>query len=184
MGDVGLEPHDLSQPLTGALFDVFVEVFQKRLVERDLITQELADRSFNEGNSARDDNAVQAAFDAAYVNRASAFAKALREARDYWGRLLASVWSSLDANFLTYGKIAAATLDADRRLTNSANLDTIRGSFAWRHISTRNTRLALHVNRCARGHRASAAAPPSPSPHNGKSAATAAPEAHAPLPND
>lgn len=170
MGEVGLEPHDLSQPLTGALFDVFVEAFQKRLVERDLITQELADSSFNEGNSAHDDRAVQAGFDAAYAGRAGAFAKALREARDYWGRLLAAVWSALDANFLTYGKIAAATLEADRRLTAGANLDTIRASFAWRHISTRNARFASHVNRCARGHRSPAAAPAALSAHNGKSA--------------
>jgi len=176
MEDVSPEPHALSQPLTGALFDVFVEVFQKRLVERGLITQELADRSFNEGNSTHDDGAVQAGFDAAYAGQASAFADALREARDYWGRLLAAVWSSLDANFLSYGKIAAATLEADRRLSSGANLDTIRRSFAWRHISTRNTKVATHVHRCT-GDKHPLAAPTSHSAHNGKPAASPPPPA-------
>jgi hypothetical protein len=169
--DVNAEPHDLSQPLTGALFDVFVEVFQKRLVERNLISKELADRSYNEANSAHDDGAVQAGFDAAYAGNASGFADALREARDYWGRLLAVAWSSLDANFLTYAKIAAATLEADRQLAGGANLDTIRGSFAWRHISTRNRPFATSVHRCTQDSPSLTAAPaPRASRHNGKPA--------------
>jgi hypothetical protein len=175
--DVSREPHALSQPLTGALFDVFVEVFQKQLVQRGLITQELADRSNNEGNSAHDDGAVQAGFDAAYEGNASAFAEALREARDYWGHLLASVWPSLNANFLTYAKVAAATLAADRQLTTGANLDTIRRSFAWRNISTRNTALAAHVHRCARDRGQPPAPRASHAAHGGETAASCSVEA-------
>ena len=37
MIDVGDEPHDRSLPLTGGIFDIMVEVFQKRLVQRELI---------------------------------------------------------------------------------------------------------------------------------------------------
>ena len=40
-----IDEHDLSQPLTGALFDILVDIFQENLVERGLITREVADLS-------------------------------------------------------------------------------------------------------------------------------------------
>ena len=37
------DEHKLSQPLTGAMFDIFVDIFQELLVERGLIPREVAE---------------------------------------------------------------------------------------------------------------------------------------------
>lgn len=56
------EEHDLSEPLTGALFDVFVEVYQLLLVRRGAISQALADRSFHPATSENDRRTTRADF--------------------------------------------------------------------------------------------------------------------------
>lgn len=150
VGDVGLEPHDLSQPLTGAFFDVFVEVFQKDLVARSLITQQLADRSFNEANSNVDNEEIQTEFERAFGGNEAGFKAALLTARDYWGQLLARTWGRLSPKFLTYGKIALAALAADRELTGGTHQQTIRASFAWRDISIFSNPFAATPHRCVK----------------------------------
>jgi hypothetical protein len=148
MGDVGDEPHDLSQPLTGALFDIFVEVFQKELVAAALITQALADRSFNDGNSPADDQQIQAEFRQAYERDKDGFEAALLRARDYFGQLLAKIWGRQSPNFLTYSKVAAAAFAADRELTNGKHEATIRACFVWRDISLLSNPIAAVPHRC------------------------------------
>src|SRR5262249_32773521 len=84
MSTIGNEPHDRSLPLTGAVFDVFVEVFQKELVRRELITQKLAERSQNPGRTTVDDStSIQNAFASAYSGHEAGFKEALLVARDY-----------------------------------------------------------------------------------------------------
>ena len=139
MSDVGEEPHDRSLPLTGGIFDIMVEVFQKELVARKLITQDLATRSTQGPNPGRDQDldAIQKDFDDAYKGKGAAFKEALLNARDYLGRLLATTWSSLDADFLTYHDILRGLLRADRNESVSGGKyqETIRECFAWREIS-------------------------------------------------
>lgn len=159
MGDVSDEPHELSQPLTGALFDVFVEVFQKQLVKNGLITQALADRSFHEANSPSDDESIQKEFAQAYDKNKEKFKNALLEARDYFGHLLAKTWSQLSANNLRYSKVAFAALAADRKLTNGVHQETIRACFSWRDISLLSNPLAATPHRCLTPPR------PAPAPH-------------------
>jgi hypothetical protein len=135
MSDVQGEEHDLSQPLTGAIFDIFVEIFQKELVSQQLISQSLADRSFNEGNSPTEDTQIQVEFDRAYAEHEADFKTALLNARDYLGQLLAKAWGQLSPDFLTYAKVAAALLATDRNLTNGQHQQTIRSCMSWRQIS-------------------------------------------------
>jgi hypothetical protein len=135
MSDVGTEPHDRSTPLTGGIFDIMVEVFQKELVRRGLITQALADRSSQGPGGSQDLAAIQADFDAAYKGKEAGFKEALLSARDYLGRLLAVTWGNLSPNFLTYHTILRGLLRADRELTDGEYQDTIRTCFAWREIS-------------------------------------------------
>lgn len=89
MSTVSTEAHDLSQPLTGSIFDGFVEVFQKNLVWDGLIEQDLADRSYHHIDEDVDDDAIQAEFDRVYHSKEEGFRTALLEARDYLGTLLA-----------------------------------------------------------------------------------------------
>lgn len=141
MSDVGVEPHQRSLPLTGAIFDIMVEVFQRKLVQRNLISQDLAERSTQGATpiGAETQKEIQDEFDKAYAGNETAFGDALVDARDYLGRLLAIAWEGMDPNFLTYHSILRRLLDADRKWAGENNLlpqyqDTIRSCFAWREI--------------------------------------------------
>ncbi|HWS38654.1 MAG TPA: hypothetical protein VN408_38700, partial [Actinoplanes sp.] len=143
MSEVGEEPHQRSLPLTGAIFDTMVEVFQQDLVTRELISEDLRERSTNLPGSALDLAEIQAGFTAAYTGNEAAFKESLLSARDYLGRLLAVTWSNLSADFLTYHGILRAVLRADRELTGGANAAIIRSCFAWREISPVPTSLLV-----------------------------------------
>jgi hypothetical protein len=145
LGSVTREPHDLSKPLTGAIFDVFVEVFQDNLVRGKLITQDLADRSFHEPNANVDEAAIQAEFAAAYQGKHDQFKTALFGARDYLGALLARTWTNLDRNFLTYTGVARQLLADDRVITGGQHQDKIRDCFAWREIGVSPDEPALQT---------------------------------------
>jgi hypothetical protein len=135
MADVGDEPHERSLPLTGAIFDVLVEVFQKNLVRTGLITQDLADASTQGTGRPQDLEDIQHKFDAAYAGKEAQFKAALLAARDYLGTLLSRTWSSLrPPNFLTYHDILRALLRADRAIAGE-HQETIRSCFGWRGIT-------------------------------------------------
>ncbi len=143
MSTVSTEPHALSLPLTGAIFDIFVDVFQKELVKRSLITVDLAKRSTHGAAPNSDLPAIQAAFAHAYNGHEAEFKTALLTARDYLGKLLATTWSTLSPNFLTYHKVALAIMDTDQELTHGMNQTNIRECFAWREITTPNPMFML-----------------------------------------
>ena len=138
MSDVGAEPHDRSLPLTGGIFDVLVEVFQKQLVAKGLITADLAARSTLGPGRIGALKDLQSEFEAAYEGKHEQFKAALIEARDYLGRLLALTWGNLrPPNFLSYHDILRGLLRSDRdpRASGGKHQDTIRSCFAWRGIN-------------------------------------------------
>ncbi len=154
MADVGDEPHERSLPLTGGIFDVLVEVFQKNLVKTGLITQELADESTQGTGRPQDLEDIQRKFDAAYAGREAQFKAALLAARDYLGTLLAQTWGSLrPPNFLTYHDILRALLRTDRAI-GGEHQETIRSCFGWRGINVLPNSLLLRprsVIDCVKG---------------------------------
>ncbi|GAA4959247.1 hypothetical protein [Actinoplanes utahensis] len=135
MSDVSDQPHERSLPLTGAIFDTMVEVFQQDLVDRKLITEDLRNRSTHLPGNEADLRQIQGEFATAYAGNESAFKESLLMARDYLGRLLAITYSSISADFLTYHGMLRAILDADRELTMGAHAQIIRECFAWREIA-------------------------------------------------
>jgi hypothetical protein len=135
MSTVTKEPHDLSKPLTGAIFDIFVEVFQKELVNASLITQDLADRSYHAPYEDINDDEIQSEFDRAYKAKAGEFKKALLKARDYLGQLLARTWSTLSPHYLTYNEVGLGLLSSDRNISGGLHQQTIRECFQWREIT-------------------------------------------------
>jgi hypothetical protein len=106
--------HLLGLPLTGAVFDVLVEVFEQFLVEENVISRELDTLSRQDGDAPAEQ--VQAEFDRAYAGRHDAFKAALLDARDYVGHLLAGTWSVLGRD-VTFDAVAAAMLAVDAKLT-------------------------------------------------------------------
>lgn len=141
------EPHDLSLPLSGAIFDVFVEVFQKELVQAGLISQELAKRSFHSPDEDEDDNAIQAEFTAAYSGKQQQFKEAMLKARDYLGGLLAHTWNrdKLSPDNLTYIKVGLQLINSDLAVSGGQHQDTIRACFIWREISFPNNSLVFQI---------------------------------------
>jgi hypothetical protein len=135
MSDVDEEPHERSIPLTGAIFDVMVEVYQKELVARNLITQALADRSTQGPGMDPDAATVQADFDKAYAGNEKGFKDALLAARDYLGQLLAKTWDRLNPDFLAYHDILRMLMRSDSDMNHGRHQATIRSCFAWREIT-------------------------------------------------
>ena len=124
--------HVMSLPLTGAVFDALVEVFQELLVEDGLISREL-DALSRQDAGAVDAAAVQAQFDRAYAGRHDEFKAALLDARDYMGNCLAAAWRELSWD-LTYGNVAAALLAADQGVARGAGRNILIESLRWRGI--------------------------------------------------
>ncbi|HLZ07659.1 MAG TPA: hypothetical protein VKT80_03660, partial [Chloroflexota bacterium] len=130
------DEHALSQPLTGAVFDIFVDVFQENLVERGLIKRDVADR--NDLVRSYPDYAatIQSAFDVAYARRREEFRLALIEARDYLGVALAETWKRLSADYFGYDEVGALLVAVDRALTGGRYRNEIVESFVWREIGS------------------------------------------------
>lgn len=131
----GKQVHALGQPLTGALFDLLVELYQKRLVARGLISAGFADQSRVVETGAPPDSEAQRHVRAAYRRHPQEFAGALREARDMLGRRLARCWHQLDPEDLTYAKVAATLLLADRQISGRKYQKVIADCLQWRGIA-------------------------------------------------
>jgi hypothetical protein len=125
--------HAMSLPLTGAVFDMMVDVYQELLVQDGLIGRDLDIASRPEIRPS-DERAVQSGFDRCYRGRHEGFKQALRDARDYMGRSLAAAWRRLSWD-LSYAQFGSELLAADAHSYRSAGRNIIIQSFEWRGIT-------------------------------------------------
>jgi hypothetical protein len=128
------DEHDLSKPLTGALFDIFVDIFHESLLERGLISPNVEDLADQVQYVPEYEPLIQAFFDDAYAADRGGFREALLDARDVLGRALAQTWRHLPASSLNYEDVAAVLLDVDLELTGGRYERLIRKNFLWREI--------------------------------------------------
>lgn len=107
----GRNAHALAEPLTGAIFDVLVDLYQDELVRRRLIAPD---------NDPRGWTRVEVEASMASLRRASAlalarfepsFLAALDSARDAVGRAMAHVIETLAAEDVSYARVAARLLE-------------------------------------------------------------------------
>ncbi|WP_291732595.1 hypothetical protein [Leisingera sp. F5] len=126
--------HALSEPLTGAMFDILVDIFHERLLVHDLITPEMEDLSDQLEETPYYSDVMQALFDARYALDPEGFRISLLEARDFLGAYLAAAWSMLDAENLTYAAVEKALLIVDQETTGGAFHSIIEGNFRMRGI--------------------------------------------------
>jgi len=140
------DEHALAQPLTGAMFDVLVDVFHESLVARGLISTEfenLADML--EFGSARNP-LIQDAFDAAYARNAAGFREALIDARDIVGQYLAEVIWRLDVHFLDYRKVAELLFRIDREKSAGALHGILQRNLSRRGIGRLSAGPKIHAH--------------------------------------
>jgi hypothetical protein len=128
------EIHELGEPLTGAVFDIFVEIFHRKLADTAAISRDLADYAWHAPTQPMEYEQVQARFDSAYDQRPQAFHDALLAARDALGERLALTLGRLSRDLLTYRDVAATFLGVDRSLSGREYQQAIADSFAWRGI--------------------------------------------------
>lgn len=126
--------HALSEPLTGAMFDIFVDIYHERLLVHDLIPPEMEDLSDRLEGSPEYSAVMQQMFDAAYGANPEGFRIALIEARDFLGSYLADAWEMLDADMLSYFGVEKALLAVDHEITGGAFRQIIEGNFRMREI--------------------------------------------------
>jgi hypothetical protein len=126
--------HRLGQPLTGAVFDILVDVFHEQLLIGGLISPAVEDLADQLEYRAESEGLIQALFDEAYARNPSGFKRALVETRDIMGDLLAGAWSRLSPDFLQFDKVGDAMLDADLAQTGGRFQSQILQNFRWREI--------------------------------------------------
>lgn len=155
------DEHELSEPFTGAVFDLLLDIYQAHLVARGLIPRSLADMVVEVGHLRSFAPIIQAEFDRHYPKAPAAFRAALVDARDRLGHLLAQMLHRLAGHPVTY-VAARDTLLAAERAMGSTFAEAIMDNFAWRrigavpvgpylgahHEAATGARLGLH--RCAK----------------------------------
>ncbi len=128
------DEHDLSLPLTGAVFDILVDIFHELLVQRKLIGPALEDLADRIQRMPELEHLIQAGFDKAYAANAAGFREAFAEARDLMGRYLAEAWRRLTPDLLTYADVGAALMAVDRELSGGRYRRLIDVNVRWRGI--------------------------------------------------
>ncbi|MEW9805361.1 hypothetical protein ABUE31_05100 [Mesorhizobium sp. ZMM04-5] len=111
------DEHALAQPLTGAMFDIFVDLFHEELVARGLITHSQEDLSDRLEDSLDYFLVIQPIFDEAYEAAPEEFRDALVASRDELGMLLAETWRRLQPDDLSYAAVGATLRMVDQMMT-------------------------------------------------------------------
>jgi len=128
------DEHALSQPLTGAIFDIVVDIFQELLVECGLIPREIAEATRNVREEPDLAEIVQATFDAAYEGQYDSFRAALVDARDHMGTALAETWKRLKADDFSYLDVGLTMIEVDAAMSGGRFRRALVESFDWREI--------------------------------------------------
>lgn len=126
--------HKLSQPLTGAIFDILVDIFHEQLLDLNLITPAVEDLADYCEYRPEYQSLVQDMFDRAYAGRESDFKRALVAARDILGHYLAVLWRRLPPNDLSYQLVGEILCEVDRDFSGGEYRRIIANNFNYRDI--------------------------------------------------
>ena len=108
--------HHASLPLTGAIFDVLVDLFQDNLVRAGLIPPLLDARGWDKDEVAAAFERLRDVSAATLASQGAHFRRALALARDDVALCMAAAMRTVDANYMTFDDIAASMIRAARRL--------------------------------------------------------------------
>ena len=130
----GRKAHDLAQPLTGAIFDSLVEIYQDGLVRRGVLPPEGDPRGWTEDSVTASLDRLQQMHEGAVSHHRSAFVDSLIEARDYISFALAVAWHRLDADHFSFGRFTRTFLEVMAALGQEQNLPAFAENFQARGI--------------------------------------------------
>ena len=128
------DAHELSLPLSGALFDVLVEFFQDGLVARGIIPPDDDMRGWSREEIADDFDRLAQSYGGKLALHRNAFRQSLIDARDLAGLCLADAITRLRSDDFDYDDLAAAFLAAAMERGQQANRQAIAEHFLWRGI--------------------------------------------------
>jgi hypothetical protein len=139
--------HELSEPLTGAIFDILADIFHESLVERKLIPREVEELAELVEFGGAEHEELQDAFDLAFARNSDGFREALADARDLGAQFLAETLWDLDPDFLDYGDVARTMLAVDERETGGRFAEIMERNFDRRGIGRLHAGPRLEVRR-------------------------------------
>jgi hypothetical protein len=129
--------HALCEPLTGAIFDMMVEIFQDGLVRRGAIAPEEDTRGWTREE-------VEASFAELHLRSMRAmrrfearYCAAINDARDVLGRAMAHAMLTLNPETLSFERVAARLLEAAAADGQGHLLPALVDDFLWRGIDPR-----------------------------------------------
>lgn len=135
----GRNGHHLAQPLTGAVFDNLVEVYQDGLARRGLIPPDLDPRGWDREGVAASLAQFQRVHENAVARNRGAFVAALIEARDITGLALALTWQRMSPANLSYARFAEAFQGVMADIGQRNNLPAFAENFLEREIGLRES---------------------------------------------
>ncbi len=128
------DEHDLGEPLTGAVFDILVDVFHEQLLAHKLIPQSFEELSDELEGRSNYSAVLQEKFDVYYQAEPEGFRHTLLLARDYLGSYLADSWQLLDSESLSYLGVANALVEVDYNISGGRFANIIADNFNMREI--------------------------------------------------
>jgi hypothetical protein len=129
--------HAIAEPLTGAVFDCLVELYQDGLAARGLIMPELDARGWTRDDVARSMDAVHTGSAAAFTRFAQGFHAALDDGRHVVARCMAHVILTVRPETLSFPIVAARFLEAAAALGQTRHVPALLDHFLWRGIDPR-----------------------------------------------
>lgn len=133
----GRNAHHLAQPLTGAIWDTLVELFQDGLAERGVIPPDLDTRGWDPREVQASLAHLQGASARALAAFGGAFRASLAEARDLVGACLAQAMRTTAPEGVSFGAVAARFIEAMLARGQGRNLEALLDDFDWRGIDAR-----------------------------------------------
>jgi hypothetical protein len=134
---LGRDQHAAAAPLSGAIWDCAIELFQEALVRLGAIGARLDTRKWTPEEVKAALAPLNAASSAALTRFAEDFGAALRIARDMTGLALARCIQRLDPNDLNFATVAARFCEALVELGNGHMLPALVEIFLYRDIDPR-----------------------------------------------
>ena len=104
--------HDLAQPLTGAIFDVLVDLFQDNLVRAGVIPPRFDARGWDAASVEASFDELEAVTGDALGAYEDVFRQSLAEARDWVGACMARTMRTIDPEGLSFEAVAACMIRA------------------------------------------------------------------------